>query len=72
MVCSGSYRDLLGTADAIIKMDEEMKQVEVHLGDTSRRCNTDRLNRSFRNAATLLQHQDSDGMISLIVESKAD
>lgn len=34
-----SYRDLLGTAEKIIEMDQQMTTVEGHLGDISRKCN---------------------------------
>ncbi|MCJ1462524.1 hypothetical protein MMC07_001126 [Pseudocyphellaria aurata] len=34
-----SYRDLLGTAESIIEMDEQMQQVESRLGNMGKRCN---------------------------------
>jgi conserved oligomeric Golgi complex subunit 1 len=34
-----SYRDLLGTAERIIEMDEQMQTVESTLGDIGRKCN---------------------------------
>lgn len=60
-LCRGSYRELLSTADSIIQMEGHMKQVELHLGETSRRCNTDRMGRSARNASKLSDNQDRKG-----------
>lgn len=34
-----SYRDLLGTAERIVEMDEQIQSVEAHLGDMGRKCN---------------------------------
>lgn len=34
-----SYRDLLGTAERIIEMDEQIQSAENHMGDIGRRCN---------------------------------
>lgn len=34
-----SYRDLLGTAERIIEMDQQMETVETYLGDIGRKCN---------------------------------
>lgn len=35
-----SYRGLLGTAETIIEMDEQMHRVEAYLGDMGSKCNT--------------------------------
>ncbi|KAF7187176.1 Conserved oligomeric Golgi complex subunit 1 [Pseudocercospora fuligena] len=34
-----SYRDLLGTAERIIDMDNQIQEVEHHMGDIGRKCN---------------------------------
>ncbi|KAI9838458.1 MAG: hypothetical protein M1837_002480 [Sclerophora amabilis] len=46
-----SYRDLLGTAERIIEMDEDMQRVETRLGSVSQRCNSrvlEKIGRNFR------------------------
>lgn len=35
-----SYRDLLGTAETVIEMDESMRKAEDFLGGIGQRCNT--------------------------------
>jgi hypothetical protein len=40
-----SYRDLLGTAERIIDMDEQIQGIESHLGDIGRKCNARMLER---------------------------
>ncbi|KAI9882546.1 MAG: hypothetical protein M1823_005706 [Watsoniomyces obsoletus] len=44
-----SYRDLLGTAEMIIKMDEDMQQVESSLSDISGKCNSRVLENIMKN-----------------------
>ncbi|MCJ1473005.1 hypothetical protein MMC13_001654, partial [Lambiella insularis] len=41
-----SYRDLLGTAESIIQMDEHVGIAETHLSDLSIKCNTRALEKS--------------------------
>lgn len=36
---SGSYRNLLGTAETIVDMDEQMRDVEAHVTDIGASCN---------------------------------
>ena len=44
-----SYRDLLGTADSIIKMDGKMQDVEALMGEIGRRCDSRLVERKARN-----------------------
>ena len=44
-----SYRDLLGTAEAIVHMDGDMQQTESYLADVGRRCNAHLLEKSLEN-----------------------
>lgn len=48
-----SYRDLLGTAEKIIEMDEQMQAVEGHLGDIGRKCNARAVERASENLARM-------------------
>lgn len=48
-----SYRDLLGTADRIIEMDDQMQRVETHLGNIGRNCNTRTIDRVTENNARM-------------------
>ena len=57
-----SYRDLLGTAETVIEMDQNMRQVEAHLGGIGRRCNTRILERKSVNLSTWEEEVDSDGL----------
>ncbi|KAL8771268.1 MAG: hypothetical protein Q9209_003173 [Squamulea sp. 1 TL-2023] len=44
-----SYRDLLGTAESIIEMNEQMQQVESYLSDMGIRCNSRLLDKKAAN-----------------------
>jgi hypothetical protein len=44
-----SYRDLLGTADRIIQMDEQMQLVESNLGSAGQNCNSRAVEKLFSN-----------------------
>ena len=59
---SGSYRDLLGTAESIIEMDGQMQQVEATLGDLGRRCNTRMVERKGSNLRRLARAVKATGM----------
>ncbi|KAK5120083.1 hypothetical protein LTR85_006564 [Meristemomyces frigidus] len=48
-----SYRDLLGTAEKIIEMDEQMQAVEGHLGDIGRKCSARAVERASENHARM-------------------
>ena len=48
-MCSASYRDLLGTADRIIEMNEKIQLVELNLGNASQRCNSRAVEKLFTN-----------------------
>jgi conserved oligomeric Golgi complex subunit 1 len=56
-LCSASYRDLLGTAERIISMDEEIQKVEGTLAATGQRCNSRAVERLFSNYTRLRQEQ---------------
>ncbi|KAI4253118.1 MAG: hypothetical protein LQ352_003882 [Teloschistes flavicans] len=49
LLVGDSYRDLLGTADTIVEMDEQMQKVERYLGDMGVRCNSRLLDRKAAN-----------------------
>ncbi|MCJ1307550.1 hypothetical protein MMC25_001196 [Agyrium rufum] len=49
----GSYRDLLGTAETIISMDEDIRSTENHMANLGMKCNTRRLERASRNRLKL-------------------
>ncbi len=51
----------MGTAEAIVHMEGEMQQVETYLGGISRRCNTELLRTSIKNADLLPKKRDSHG-----------
>ncbi|KAI9673099.1 MAG: hypothetical protein M1829_004413 [Trizodia sp. TS-e1964] len=44
-----SYRDLLGTAERIVEMDQQMKSVESNLGAIGQKCNSRAVDRIARN-----------------------
>ncbi|KZF21361.1 hypothetical protein L228DRAFT_284407 [Xylona heveae TC161] len=44
-----SYRDLLGTAENIIEMDQQMHNVERHFGDITRKCDSRSFSRLGKN-----------------------
>ncbi|KAK3646615.1 hypothetical protein LTR56_000519 [Elasticomyces elasticus] len=48
-----SYRDLLGTAERIIEMDEQIKTVESNLSDIGRKCNARAVGRVGENHAKM-------------------
>ena len=48
-VCRISYRELLGTAERIIDMDQRMHEVEVTLGQAGQKCNSKAVDRIFKN-----------------------
>ena len=50
-IVGASYRDLLGTADLIISMDEQTRDVEKSLGVAGQQCNSKSIDRLFINAA---------------------
>ncbi|TKA64794.1 hypothetical protein B0A49_10257 [Cryomyces minteri] len=52
-----SYRDLLGTAERIIEMDEKMQQVEKSLAHIGRKCNSSALEKASLNYAQLDLHR---------------
>ncbi|KAA8913117.1 hypothetical protein FN846DRAFT_772638 [Sphaerosporella brunnea] len=61
-----SYRDLLQTAERIIDMDLSAQDVEAHLGDASRNCNSRLLERKARNLRTFNDMMDQRGIYSFL------
>jgi uncharacterized membrane protein len=51
-----SYRDLLGTAERIIEMDEKMQQVEYTLGQVGQHCNSRVVEKMFVNYGKMDEH----------------
>ncbi|QDS76757.1 hypothetical protein FKW77_001623 [Venturia effusa] len=49
-----SYRELLGTAERIIAMDERMHEVDTTLGLAGQKCNSRAVDRIFKNQGRLL------------------
>ena len=49
---STSYRDLLGTAESIIKMDGQIQHVDTYLGNMGKRCNARLLEKKGANLRT--------------------
>lgn len=56
-----SYRDLLGTAERIIEMDEQMQTTEIHLGDIGRKCNARAVERVSGNYEKMRRAKDERG-----------
>ncbi|KAI7277979.1 hypothetical protein KC345_g6261 [Hortaea werneckii] len=54
-----SYRDLLGTAERIIEMDEQMQDVEDHLGDIGRKCNARAVETANENQERMVKRKGS-------------
>ncbi|KAF2811733.1 uncharacterized protein BDZ99DRAFT_440653 [Mytilinidion resinicola] len=48
-----SYRDLLGTAERIVEMEEHMQQIETTLGKVGQKCNSRAVDRIANNYAEL-------------------
>ncbi|KAI9753029.1 MAG: hypothetical protein M4579_005371 [Chaenotheca gracillima] len=58
-----SYRELLGTAEKIIQMDEDMQGVEKQLGSISRRCNSrmvEKVGNNFRTWNSTAKTEDHE------------
>jgi hypothetical protein len=51
IIVGASYRDLLGTADRIVAMDEQIHAVEDDLGLAGQKCNSKAINGIFLNVA---------------------
>ncbi|KAK3719722.1 hypothetical protein LTR37_004259 [Vermiconidia calcicola] len=54
-----SYRDLLGTAESIIEMDQQMETVETNLGDIGRKCNARTIERIGNNHSRMRKTLDA-------------
>ncbi|KAM3423412.1 hypothetical protein BST61_g845 [Cercospora zeina] len=72
-----SYRDLLGTAERIIDMDEQIHSVESQMTDIGRRCNTRNLeqirenHKRVRREPTMTgRKSDSDDRLQKIAQTK--
>ena len=59
--CRASYRDLLGTAEAIIEMDGEMHDVEAYIGEIGQRCNTRLLEKKGANLRSWTEKIEAPG-----------
>jgi hypothetical protein len=51
-----SYRELLGTAERIIDMDQQMREVEVILGQTGQKCNARAVSRMSKSFGRMQAH----------------
>ncbi|MCJ1385135.1 hypothetical protein MMC17_008254 [Xylographa soralifera] len=65
-----SYRDLLGTAESIIEMNDQMGHVETYLGSLGRRCNTKTLGKSTSNLSLLDQSTAASGKARYAIASQ--
>ena len=54
-----SYRDLLGTAERIIEMDQQMETVETYLGDIGKKCNARTVEKIAENHAQMRKTRDA-------------
>jgi conserved oligomeric Golgi complex subunit 1 len=55
-IVGSSYRDLLGTADRIIEMKDQIKLVEKGLGAAGGKCKSRAIEKLFSNAAAFDAH----------------
>lgn len=53
-----SYRDLLGTAERIIEMDEQVQAVETYLGDIGKKCNARTIEKIAQNHVRMQRTKD--------------
>jgi hypothetical protein len=67
-----SYRDLLGTAERIIEMDEQMQRVESNLAGIGRKCDYRVVERSRANSASLKEagRQEQDKRLEVMARVK--
>ena len=67
-----SYRDLLGTAERIIEMDEQIQLVESNMADIGRRCNTRRLEKIGDNHKSVRRERgrEEDVRFSRLAQTK--
>lgn len=67
-----SYRDLLGTAERIIEMDDQIQHVETHLSDIGRKCNTRAVERAVDNDQRLrkLKIDKNEGRLRIVAQTK--
>ncbi|KAL8827304.1 MAG: hypothetical protein Q9191_003272 [Dirinaria sp. TL-2023a] len=64
-----SYRDLLGTAESIIEMNTQMKDIEVYLGNMSSKCNTRLLEKKASNLSSWDKNTSIGGMLMSVHRS---
>jgi len=62
-----SYRDLLGTADRIIQMDEQIQLVESNLGSAGQKCNSRAVEKLFANYAKFGSEIRSRSMLRISI-----
>lgn len=67
-----SYRDLLGTAERIIEMDQQMETVEKNLGEIGRRCNARTIERVSESGTRMRKslHARHGGKHSAMAQTK--
>ena len=72
--CRASYRDLLGTAESIIEMDDKIHRVEALMGEMGRKCNTRIVERKAVNLRKWDRERGAKGALGFCLESlvKAD
>lgn len=75
VTASSSYRDLLGTADRIIHLDQQLQETEKVMGEVSLQCNLDVIDQKARHLAQLQEQaaQQSSFLLSCyLCDVKAD
>ena len=67
-----SYRDLLGTAERIIEMDEQMQEVDLYLGNIGRKCNARTVERVSDNHVRMRTAKDTEdgGLYRSLAQTK--
>lgn len=68
-----SYRDLLGTAERIVEMDEQIQQTEHYMSDIGRKCNARALERIADNHARMKNvraGQEDKGRRRVVAQTK--
>lgn len=66
IIISTSYRDLLGTADEIVQLNERMQETEKLLADVSLQCNVDIIDKKARKLAQLQEQFAQQSQLPLV------
>ena len=69
VISRASYRNLLGTAESIIEMDDQMHDVEALIGNIAQKCNTRLLERKMLNLKAWRQEAGAKGTICTCMKS---